>query len=636
MIYVVVTGRVVRASLVIAVMVVWGLLAGSAVQAEAQPEAAQRSQSEGSVEIQRPDFDRSARDPELMEQLNLVHRLMRAQNYLGASAVLEVLYEKYPEDQRVYSQLNTCYLLLQYYDKAVELNRRMAETNPTSTRFWIALADVYTRKGARDSALFAYEAAVELLAGGEPASYEATVGSMLSHGFAERALDVIDRVRRESGQQGALVLDRAEALQILKRYREAAAEYFTVVSDSTRLGVNARKKLDELLDFPDSSPAAEEVLREYATGDSVQLPAVELLSSHYLKKDRFDKAFRFALVHDSLSGQNGRSLVMFMRRCQDRLMYAETAELGRYVLKHYDTLRHSEQARFMLAEAYTSLGLFDTAMAHYDTIAATYPQLPDKSMALYQKGRILLDYLNRPDAALELFDSVATHYRGGEGFVRSQLAIPYCHLRQGRLGQAQNAFQTLLKRRLTPDMTEEVMYHMALIKFFGKQPDSARTDLNRILVEYPDGYFVNDAVGLLMVMDEAEQADTLLYDFSNALLFEQMRQYDSMIVKLESVVAAENKALADVALYRLARLSFDHLDTAVAMGYAERLISEYPESYYTPFGMKARADYLKTDPDRRDEAAEIYRDLLKNHPNYPFSSEVRETLRQLDIDQNIG
>ena len=180
------------------------------------------------------------------------------------------------------------------------------------------------------------------------------------------------------------------------------------------------------------------------------------------------------------------------------------------------------------------------------------------------------------------------------------------------------------------------MYHMALIKFFGKQPDSARTDLNRILVEYPDGYFVNDAVGLLMVMDEAEDADTLLYDYSNALLFEQMRQYDSMIVKLESVVAAENKALADVALYRLARLSFDHLDTAEAMGYVERLISEYPESYYTPFGMKARADYLKADPDRRDEAAQIYRDLLKNHPNYPFSSEIRETLRQLDIDQNIG
>lgn len=626
--------------LILALLLSLGVLFGGNVLADEQPrqqpEAAQRSAPEGTVRVQQPDFDRSLRDPELIEQLNLARRLMRAQNYMGASAVLEVLYEKYPKDVRVYSQLHTCYLVLQYYDKAVDLNRRMAETHPNTTRYLLNLAQVYTRKGARDSAVTTYDKTVAQLEGRPPHSYNAVIKSMLDYGFAERALEVIDRVRLESEQPDALTLERAEALQILKRYREATAEYFTVVDDTTRLGSDARKKLDELLDFPDSAPATEEVLLEYASGDSARLEAVELLSSYYLKDDRFDKAFQFAQVHDSLSGRNGRSLVTFMRRCQDRSMYAETAELGRYVLGRYDTLRHAQQSRFILAEAYASLGKYDTAMAHYDTIATSYPRLVDKAMALYQKGRILLDHLNRPDKALALFDSVVTHYHGGEGYIRSQLAIPYCHLRQGRLLQASDAFQGLLKRRLTPDMTEEVMYHIALIRFFGKNPDSARADLNRLLVEHPDGYFINDAIGLLMVMDEAEEDDTLLYDYSNALLFEQMRQYDSMVAKLESVVEAENQALADVALYRLSRVSFDHFDTTAAMGYIDRLTEGFPESYYTPFGQKTRADVLMADPDTREKAVEIYRELLKQHPNYPFTSAVREILRQVEVDQNIG
>jgi tetratricopeptide (TPR) repeat protein len=597
---------------------------------------ADRSPHEGTVEIQQPDFDRSLRDPALLEQLNLARRLMRDGNYLGASAVLEVLYEEYPNDARIYSHLHNCYTFLQYFDKAVELSRRMADANPHEIRFVLQLAESFTRRGDRDSALAAYHAAAEQLIDRTPNQYEPLLRSMLSFSYAEQALAVIDRVRGNRQDTLALALERAEALQFLKRYGDAASEYYRLVDDTTRAGTTARKKLGELLDFSDSAPAVENVLLEYVRGGSAPLQAIDLLSSHYLKHDRFDRAFEFALLHDSLSGQNGRSLVSFMRRCQDRRLFSETIELGEYVLQRYDSLRHAEQARFMLADACVRLGRYDEAMAHYDTIAATYAQLPDKSMALYQKGRILLDHLNLPEQALELFDSVQTHYRGGEGFIRAQLSIPYCYLRQGQLESAHNAFQQLLKRRLTPDMTEEVRYHVALIKFLGKQPDSARAELNRLLVEHPDGYFVNDAIGLMMVMDEAEEAEDLLYDYSNALLFEQTRQYDSMAVKLELLASAENPALADDALYRLMRISFDHLDTAAAKGYADRLINDFADSYYAPFGLKARADLLRLDSRTREEAADIYRELLKEHPNYPFASEIRAVLRQLDVDQRIG
>jgi outer membrane protein assembly factor BamD (BamD/ComL family) len=141
---------------------------------------------------------------------------------------------------------------------------------------------------------------------------------------------------------------------------------------------------------------------------------------------------------------------------------------------------------------------------------------------------------------------------------------------------------------------------------------------------------------LILLMEEAGEAKELLYDYSNALLFEQRLMFDSARARFTAIAGNDNKALADVALYQLADLEFQRQDTTAAMEIIDRLIEEFPESYYQPYGIKTKADVLALDQSTVGKARELYTYLLENHPNYPFISYVRNRLRELEIDQKIG
>jgi tetratricopeptide (TPR) repeat protein len=94
-------------------------------------------------------------------------------------------------------------------------------------------------------------------------------------------------------------------------------------------------------------------------------------------------------------------------------------------------------------------------------------------------------------------------------------------------------------------------------------------------------------------------------------------------------------ALADFALFRLVNLSLADDDTASVLRYVQRLEERFPDSYYYPYGLKAKGDIYYTDTERIDECKLIYRQLLEEFPNYPFTSEVRQRLRDLE-DETIG
>ncbi|MBU0984213.1 MAG: tetratricopeptide repeat protein, partial [candidate division Zixibacteria bacterium] len=122
----------------------------------------------------------------------------------------------------------------------------------------------------------------------------------------------------------------------------------------------------------------------------------------------------------------------------------------------------------------------------------------------------------------------------------------------------------------------------------------------------------------------------------NALFFEEQGLTDSTRVRLESIAVAENPALGDLALFRLAELDLKTGDSSAAVTTLERLAASFPDSYYVPFGMKIRADILVTRPDGAEAADALYRELLESYSDYPFTTEVRNKLRELQEARLVG
>jgi len=566
------------------------------------------------------------------EKLRLAQSLIRQGDYMGASAVLETMYVDNLSDKVIYSQLKTCYEQLKFYGKWEELARRFIN-NPAiraqeKQLYKFDLAKTLVMQDRPDEAMDQYRN-VASVANDEKAC-RTLIECMLDVGFYDETLSLIDSLRKQGLGSNNLTLQRGQILRQMQLYNNAALEYLTLFNDTTAIGNLAERKMLELLRFEESSLSAEKAMLEFADS-AVSARAIRLLSSHYLETERIEEAFAFSVRHDSLDGGKGKALVKFMRTCVEHCFHEQTVRMGQYILDNNQDYQLGGVFH-LLGEALAELERYDEAIAVYDTIFSISPRSQEKAEALYNIGAIYLDRLKSYDMALVYFDSVVNYYRSGHGHLLAVLAIPYCYLRSGRLDQADQHFKKLSVLKLNTDIVEEIDYHLGLIRFCQKEYDSAKVALKKHIVNYPDGFYVNDALEVLRMMERAENAPDLLYDYSNTIFFELRRMPDSTEAKWHNLVNADNKALADIALFRLSQMTLARADTTVSINFTNRLIDEFPGSYYVPYSLKIKADIQIISPETIDEAKSLYRQLLEQYPNYPFASEIRKRMRDQEID----
>ncbi len=565
-------------------------------------------------------------DGESARRVQTARLLMAQQKFEEASAMLEVVYEQHPSHPVVYRMLKDCYENLKFATKELMLIERMEQANPDNYLYSLELASALSRHHKADSALLAYDRALDRVQPTNWSGYRRVVEEMIDHGFEERADEVILAKRAETGDSSLFAIERGNMFEVMRAYDSAAAEYVSVLDDTTNTAATAERQLQSMLTFEESEVMAERLLKAHVD-EQPDDRALKLLIDHYLRTDAHELAFELAVTRDSLSNAGGGSLAYIVRASAERELYPQVKEMAEYVLERYPESPARNEVRFLYGDALAELGEYAAAVAAWDTVYTTSPLVQEQTEALYRIARMYQVRRGDCDAALEYYDSLVTHHRGGIAYIRAHVQRPYCHLQRGNLATAEQQWQTALSRPLSDDFKEEIQYNLARIDFYNKQFDSAKTALRKIIVDYPRGFYVNDALYYLRVIDEAEEDQKLLYDYANARLFRERDMFDSTIKVYERLIGAENKALADLALYELIDIELAETDTLNALADINRFSEQFQDSYYLPYVLKLKADILFGDPSTLMDASDIYRQLLKDHPNYPFSGEVRKRLR---------
>lgn len=569
-------------------------------------------------------------------RITTARQLIRNNNWEAAAALLELVYEAEPGNQTVINLLKNCYTQLKQYGKAETIILRQIEQSTQNLTLRLELAEMLANQGQVSNARDAYRDARALIPGMDLSRYLLLVRSELSHGMEDDALSLIDAVRKQSKDTTLFALERGSVMESHRKYPDAIKEYLPVLlADTTMEAVEAERRIVMLLDFPESSKEVEALL----TVETEQRPnvrLVRLLADYYVKAHRFDQAFSFATMRDSLEGMKGGSLLYLMRQCYDRKLFGETVRFGEYSLARHGSSPTNIETRLLYARSLAQLGRTSQAIAAFDTVVASSPREADKGQAVYEIGVVYFDILHDYQRALIYFDSVVSRYRMGMSYILSHRNRPFCYLRLGDLTAARNAFDFLHTYPLTDDLTEETTYHLGLISLFEGKYDSAETAFRKLMVDHPTGFYVNDALQLVMVLTEAKDAPELLKVYSQALYAQERRRYDSTLIWFDRIARSENQALADVALYRLTTLSLQMGDSASALESIDRLDSAFVDSYYRPYGLKLKADMLAGKAETLDTAKAIYLQLLEQFPNYPFASDIRKRLKQFETDFKIG
>ncbi len=565
---------------------------------------------------------------DLNDNINFCRGLMRDRNYGGASALLETLYEKYPDNSVIISLLIQCYDQLQYYAKAGEIISRYLERAPSNFNMQLMYAEILAKQNNFDAAEKIYRQVASTVAISNTVRLQAIVQSMARHNLGDRLIAFVDSLRVLTSDSTLFALQRGTVLEGKGLYRQAVLEFYPLLEDTARTGNDAEKRIIALLDFVDSQKEAEVALLEQPDLAG-NVRALKILSTYYLKSGQFDKAFEFTISRDSLEGADGKSLLAYIQTCSERKLYQQAARMGEYFFSRKQTYRPESGAYLVYADALVKLKRYDGAIAILDSLFAISKHDGPRVEALHALGVIYLEELGDYNRALEYFDSVQFHYTRNPAYLAAVMARPMCYLRTGELEKAAAGFEAGLELNPPDEVREKAGYYKALILFFEKQIDSSRAAFNKLLVDHPRGYYVNDAVRLMVLIDEAKDHPEQLFDYSNALLFEQRRMLDSSMAKLSLIAGSDGGVLADVALLKLAELSLSRQDTAAAINFVDSLAGRFPESYYRPYGMKMKADLLVEDSGKLDQAIEIYRSLLESYSNYPFIPAVRLKMREL-------
>lgn len=569
-------------------------------------------------------------------RIKLARRLIRAKQYDNAARLLEEIFEERPSDNVVYNLLKSCYDVLGQNAKAELLTRKVIEQQPNVLNHRTYLAEVLAKMGRTEESKAAYDDAIALASPENLIQQTVLVHSMMSCGQDDLALARIDQARTTSGKPTFLALERGTILEGKREYKAATEEYLAVLdTDTTHEAGRAERRLAALLEFSGSSGEVEEVLMNL-TDTTAGERTLNLLADYYIKAGKFEDAFSYALIQDSLAGFDGRPLLNFIYQCRDRKSWEQVNRMADYIQQRYPQASLLIDVSSLQADALARLGQAEAAIAAYEKVFRGAPEPRAQGDAVYGIGEIYFQILHDYPKARLYFDSVVNNYPRGFSFLNARKNIPHCYLREGNLATARKEFAALAGVRQLEEYQEETAYYLALTAFFEARFDSSEIGMRKLMVDYPRGYYVNDAMELVLLMDEAQGDEDLLKTYSEALFFREQGLVDSTRARFAEIAEADNQALADVALFRLALLDLEAADSTAAVATIDRLIADFPDSYYLPYGMKLKADMLLSKDPGAEEARRLYRSLLESYPDYPFASEVREKLRKLEAENSIG
>lgn len=569
-------------------------------------------------------------------KVTVARRLMSTGDYQTAADLLESVYASDPGDGQVQNLLRNCYDHLRLYAKAEVLARRILEKHPTSIGHQLYLAETLVKLDNQVEALQVYDEIARGLVTADPSRHLILTNSLIRSGLDDKALATIANARTLTGNPVLFAIERGSILEKRRQYVPAAREYLQLLAtDSVGRAGTAERRLMALLAFEESSTAVEELLIGQA-GNAGGSSMARLLSEHFLKAGRFEDAFGFVIRQDSLEGQTGYPLVSFMQRCQERRSWSQVARMAEIVMERHPGGAFEAEVSFQYARALAKMAQPEAALAVYNSLFERVENPQVRADALFGAGVIYLDYLGDGARALEYLDSVVVHYPRGRSYFLARKTAALCQLREGNLDDAARRYAELGATKLPGELQEEILYYEGLVGFFGLDFDTARAVFQKLTVTYPQGLFVNDALRLMLAINEASEADSALIAYAQASYLLARGQSDSAHTRLLTIANGNPPVLGDIALSRLIDLELEKADSAAAMGLIGRLDAEHPESYYRPMGLKIKADILANSEESLTEARELYRTLLENHPEYPFVREIRDKLRQFEESEPIG
>jgi len=424
-----------------------------------------------------------------------------------------------------------------------------------------------------------------------------------------------------------LIWQLAEFYALSEAYDQAIAIYLEYIRESPHYLPVAENYLNRLGRDPSRAQGLLNALQDARKNAATFKETALLIASFSLEIGQPDIGFE---ALDALSRQSNKHdhIFQFAGRYAEN-GYAPTA-IRAYKLftERNPDSPYSFVAQLRQAELHLHQSNLVAAIATYNALATRAPDRTEGQEALYRLAEIQLNRLDNLDDARHNLEALLKDYPNSPFAAQARLLLAECALRANDFASVER-----LLDQVGPGaggVGQPTRFQMAEMRFFQYDFDQAHALLDSLIKTEPQNPYTNDALELILLLDEHQDQPEALQTLARALL--KVRQGRSNQAA-EDWSWLEQHAPAQLHQYSLlahAQLYAQHTPKK-ALAIYQRLIERYQNGRYVLQAHLGCAVLYETQGDFA-AALRFYRNALLRFPTAANAPEIRlhiQRLRQL-------
>ncbi|MFO7790571.1 MAG: tetratricopeptide repeat protein [Bacteroidota bacterium] len=436
----------------------------------------------------------------------------------------------------------------------------------------------------------------------------------------------------------------ANLYAIQRKYEEMTEAYMDLLETSPRYKDRIQTRLQNLAahDVDKSlNPVLEKALIKRIQKNPDKPVFSEMLSWQYIQTGKYNDAINQAIALDRRFQEKGKRLYELGKIAADNNKTETALECFEYIYEKGRTSPYYFPARLIeLSEKYKSLTRqtevdIDKLAELEKLVKSTKQEAPRKLQYPLTELLVKLQayYLDKPETALNEIDSLLNHGNlDGEEKDELQLLRGDIYLINENPWEASLIYAKVEQNNKENPLGSEAKFKKAKMAYYTGQFEWAAAQLD-VLKASTSKLIANDAMELSLFIKENTAEDTLnkaMSMFARADLMEFKHNYNTALTILDSINKQfPSNDLVDDVLFRKARIKKKQGRYTEAVDLFNQVVADHGWGVLADNALIAMARVQHHKLNDEEAAMESYSQLLMNFKGSIFTSEARESLREL-------
>jgi tetratricopeptide (TPR) repeat protein len=377
--------------------------------------------------------------------LNSLIRLYRIRHrYTDAEQLIQAELNRKPNDINLMNQLADLYKAQEKYDEALSLYRTALDQDPKNTDILKKLGELYAERGQQD---LAAEQWTKIIQDDPDQAYRyQQLGSIYtSHQMYEKAVDAYETALNLSPKSAQFYNRLADVYKIQGQVDMAVNTYLRALS-VVDIGYSGRDTLIQGMAEIYEGAQQERLLGgvidrlQVMLRADLQNPSLALsLAEAYFYRGNLDLALRnFKRLHQLYAADRGRILEKYAQ-ILERNKNPKAADFYQAITELFPNTHLAWVAQMKLVRFYERWGRWEDAL----TVLTNMTQRNHQPSAQLLLGHVWLHGIRDPEAALQVYQTLANQSLSADQKIQIQLGVATCYILQGKFNVAEIALRPI-------------------------------------------------------------------------------------------------------------------------------------------------------------------------------------------------